>query len=100
MMKRHQAALDIGAGPNLLAQRGGITSNYRVIPEQYALVQRGEGYLMFLTADKRPNTPDVIGLKRYLITGIWSVWVIRTRSENRISSLDCLRGSISGYDVK
>jgi hypothetical protein len=28
------------------------------------------------------------------------LWVIKTRSEYRISSLDCLRGSISGYDVK
>jgi len=27
-------------------------------------------------------------------------WVIKTRSEYRISSLDCLRGPISGYDVK
>ena len=38
----------------------------------------------------------------FLLAGpqLLKLWVIKTRSEYRISSLDCLRGPISGYDVK
>ena len=56
----------------VLAQRGGVTPNFSVLPEQYTLVQPGEVYLMFLIEDNRLNIPDVGGIKRYLITGIWS----------------------------
>ena len=54
-----------------VAQRGGITPTFSVVPAQYSLFQSGEDCLLFLIEDKRPTAPD-IGRKRYLATGIWS----------------------------
>lgn len=54
-----------------VAQRGGVTSIFSVIPAQYSLFQVGEDWLLFLLEDKRSTAPN-IGVKRYLATGIWA----------------------------
>ena len=56
----------------MIAQRGGVRGEFSSKPVAYAVVQPGEHYLLFLTEDKRPKIPEVAGIQRYLITGIWS----------------------------
>lgn len=54
-----------------VAQRGGVTTTFSVVPAQYSLFQIGDSFLLFLIEDKRATAPD-IGIARYLVTGIWS----------------------------
>ncbi len=56
----------------VISQRGGRRGGLVVAPTQYALVQPGEHYVLFLTEDKRSGIPDVPGINRYLVTGLWS----------------------------
>ena len=57
----------------MLAQRGGFRGDLNIRPAQYSLVQPAEQCVLFLTEDDRPKIPQAAGgLKRYLITGIWS----------------------------
>lgn len=55
-----------------VAQRGGTTPVFTSVPAQYSLFQVGGDYLLFLIDDKRGTAPDIVGTKRYLVTGIWS----------------------------
>ncbi len=44
-----------------------------ISPAQYSLFQPGQQYILFLTEDTRPKIPaPANGLRRYLVTGIWS----------------------------
>jgi len=57
----------------IIAQRGGFRGDLNIRPAQYSLVQPGEECILFLTEDSRPKIPPAAGgLKRYLVTGIWS----------------------------
>jgi hypothetical protein len=64
-----------GAASNLdisVSQRGGTLGNFTISPTQYAIMQPGEKYLLFLKEDNRPNIPLLSGAKRYFVTGFWS----------------------------
>jgi hypothetical protein len=56
----------------VISQRDGTLGDLDVRPTEYSLVQPGERYLLFVTEDARAKIPAVPGLKRYLISGIWS----------------------------
>ncbi|HEU0141645.1 MAG TPA: hypothetical protein VFQ79_18120 [Bryobacteraceae bacterium] len=56
----------------VISQRGGSRGGLVVMPAQYSLVQPGEHYVLFLTEDSRPDIPDVPGVRRYLVTGLWT----------------------------
>jgi len=61
-----------GAAPNTeiaISQSGGTIGEVSLKPVQYALVQPGERYVLFLKEDNRPQLPAVAGLKRYRVTG-------------------------------
>jgi len=47
----------------VVAQRGGETLVFSVIPAQYPLLQPGVQYLLFLSEDRRPNSPPITGMK-------------------------------------
>jgi hypothetical protein len=56
----------------IISQRGGAKGDLVVTPVQYDLVQPGERYILFLKHDQRPSIPQVEGLPRYLVTGLWT----------------------------
>lgn len=55
----------------VVAQRGGILGQYQELPVQYSLMQPGEQYIAFLTADRRTNVPERTGIPRHWISGEW-----------------------------
>lgn len=57
----------------LVSQAGGATAQYKIRPAQYSLLQNGtKQYVLFLTDDNRPIASPVAGVKRYVVTGVWS----------------------------
>ena len=57
-----------GASAIVIAQSGGKGTDI----VQYALVQPGERYILFLLPDDRKALPSVAGLKRYDVTAAWA----------------------------
>jgi hypothetical protein len=56
----------------VVSQHGGSLGKFKQVPAQYALVQSGEHYLLFLANETRPNMPSRAGMPRYAITGLWA----------------------------
>lgn len=62
-------------GPNTLrqimvSQMGGTIGDFHLVTNQYALMQPGERYILFLQNDNRPSTPGRPGIPPYYVTGI------------------------------
>ena len=64
-------------GPNTLrqvmvSQMGGTIGDFHLVTDQYALMQPGERYILFLQNDNRPSTPRRPGIPPYYVTGGWA----------------------------
>jgi hypothetical protein len=55
----------------LLSQLGGKYQGQLIVPSEESLLEPGERDLLFLAPDARKDRPDIAGLHRYLIVGIW-----------------------------
>jgi hypothetical protein len=56
----------------LVAQLGGTIGEYRELTKQYALMQPGERYILFLQDDRRNQLPpEPFDTRRYSITRLW-----------------------------
>jgi hypothetical protein len=56
----------------IMSQPGGKRGGLEVVPSDDPLVEKGERYILFLTADNRPNLPDYPGMPRFYLTGAWN----------------------------
>ena len=56
----------------VISQSGGTIGELTLRPVQYSILQAGQRYLLFLKEDLRPTVPQVSGVKRYFVVGIWS----------------------------
>jgi hypothetical protein len=62
----------VGDSTIVISQMGGKVGDSTDQPTQYSLVQPGERYILFLSADDRNALPPVEGLKRYGVTAAWA----------------------------
>jgi hypothetical protein len=60
-----------GSQEILLTQIGGQVGRWNIVSNDAPLVQAGEYYIMFLEADTRSTPPNVTGLPRYDVCGVW-----------------------------
>lgn len=90
-----------GTTPNpdiAVSQRGGTLGKFTISPTQFAIMQPGEKYLLFLKDDNRPNIPLVSGAKRYFVTGFWSGLFFLNAGKMQVNadSPDALRKTYEG----
>ncbi|HEY6342603.1 MAG TPA: hypothetical protein VIY49_14005 [Bryobacteraceae bacterium] len=55
----------------MVSQMGGAVGALKIVPQEYDLMQLGERYVLFLTRDVRPSTPQVPGVPAYYVLGAW-----------------------------
>lgn len=56
----------------VISQLGGRLQGQMVVPADDALLEQGERQLLFLAPDVRTNRPNIAGLPRYVVVGIWA----------------------------
>jgi hypothetical protein len=56
----------------MVAQMGGTIGDFHLVTDQYALMQPGERYILFLQNDNRPSTPRRADIPPYFITRSWA----------------------------
>lgn len=64
-------------GPDILrqvmvSQMGGTIGDFHLVTDQYALMQPGEQYILFLQIDNRPSTPRRADIPPYYVTRSWA----------------------------
>jgi hypothetical protein len=60
------------AGTILVAQAGGKWNNWDISVKGDPLFSPGDRYILFLVPDERPSLPNVSGMPRYAVVGVWS----------------------------
>jgi hypothetical protein len=56
----------------IVSEIGGSHDGLVVAPAENRLFRVGQRYVLFLRSDKRPNAPDLGGLARFTITGVFA----------------------------
>jgi hypothetical protein len=56
----------------MVSQMGGSIGDFHLVTDQYALMQTGEQYILFLQHDDRPSTPQRPGIPPYYVTRSWA----------------------------
>ena len=56
----------------MVSQMGGSTGDFHLVTDQYALMQPGERFVLFLQDDNRPSTPRRPGIPPYYVTRSWA----------------------------
>ena len=56
----------------VVSQMGGSIGDFHFVTDQYALMQPGEQFVLFLQNDSRPSTPRRPGIPPYYVTYIWA----------------------------
>jgi hypothetical protein len=83
----------------VVSQMGGVLGAFRELTDQYALVQQGEHYIVFLDADPRPQIPDR-GAPRYGITGVWSGLLKVVEDKIHLPPASSLQAKYEGMNVE
>jgi hypothetical protein len=56
----------------MVSQMGGSTGDFHLVTDQYALMQSGERFVLFLQDDNRPSTPRRPGIRPFYVTRSWA----------------------------
>jgi len=56
----------------VISETGGSFGGINLLPEDAPRMVQGEHYVLFLVEDKRKGIPNVAGLPRYFVAGVWS----------------------------
>jgi hypothetical protein len=88
-------------GPNTLrqimvSQMGGTIGDFHLVTDQYALMQPGERYVLFLQNDNRTSTPRRPGIPPYYVTRSWAG--LGRVVGDRVQLGSTAPGELSSYD--
>jgi hypothetical protein len=80
----------------MVSQMGGNIGDFHLVTDQYALMQPGERYILFLQRDDRPSTPQRPGIPPYYVTRSWAG--LARVVDGRIQLGNTAPGELTTYD--
>ena len=80
----------------MVAQMGGTIGDFHLLTDQYALMQTGKRYILFLQNDNRPSTPRSHDIPPYYVTRSWAG--LGRVVEGKIQLGTTAPGELTSYD--
>jgi hypothetical protein len=80
----------------MVAQMGGAIGDFHLVTDQYALMQPGQRYILFLQTDNRPSTPRRADIAPYYVTRSWAG--LGRVVEGKIQLGTTAPGELTSYD--